>query len=105
MCYPHVSLDVNRVRVEDVSFKRDRVTVYMRKNKTDELNEGGSFSVDARGRGFSIQRFLEDYISRMDLKKIDALFPLNVAMGARVAAVSYSVMYHALEGAKERMGL
>ena len=32
--------DINRVRVEDVTTERDKITVYMRKNKTDELNEG-----------------------------------------------------------------
>ena len=61
--------------------------------------------MDAGGQGFSIKRFLEMYISRMGLQSKDALFPLNVGKGAKVVAVTYSVMYHALEGAKERLGL
>ena len=50
--------------------------------------------MDAGGRGFSIKRFLEDHISRMGLKKRDALLPLNLG---KVARVAYWVMYHALE--------
>ena len=59
--------DVIRVKVEDIGMERDKVTVWMKKQKTDKLNEGDSFRMAASGDGFSIKRFLETYISVMGL--------------------------------------
>ena len=97
--------DVIRVRVKDVIMESDKITVWMSKQKTDKLNEGDSFSMVASGNGFSIRRFLETYISVMGLKENDFLFPKNLKKGARSVAATYAVMYQALEGAKERLGL
>ena len=49
--------DVIRVKVEDIVIGRDKITVWMRKQKTDKLNEGDSFSMVANGKEFSIKRF------------------------------------------------
>ena len=69
------------------------------------MNEGVSFSMVASGNEFSIRRFLETYISVMGLKGNDFLFSKNLKKGARSVAATYAVMYQALEGAKERLGL
>ena len=37
--------DVIRVKVEDIVMERDKVTVWMKKQKTDQLNVGDSFSM------------------------------------------------------------
>ena len=92
--------DVIRVKVEDIVMERDKVTLWMKTQKTDKLNEGDSFSMAASGDGFSIKRFLETYISVMGLKGKDALFPKNLRKGAKGLAATYSIMYQALEGVK-----
>lgn len=97
--------DVIRVRVKDVIVEEDRVIVWMRKQKNDEFNEGDSFSMVAEGNGFSIKSFLEKYMAVMDLKKKDALFPKSLRNGAKLMPATYAVMYQALEGSKERLGL
>jgi integrase len=45
--------DVGRVRVYDVTWDEDRITVLVRKQKTDMLNEGDTFSMVARGKRFA----------------------------------------------------
>ena len=100
VCYFGRLGDVIRVKGKDVIMEKDKITVWMRKQKTDKLNEGDSFCMVAMGNGFSIRRFLESYISSNN-----ALFPKNVKKGARSVAATYAVMYQALEGAKEKLGL
>ena len=97
--------DVSKVKVEDVVMTRDRITVFMRKSKTDELNEGASFTMEAGGRKFSIKKFLQHYIGKFGLLKKDALFSANLARGPKVVAVSYAVMYHSLESMKKELEL
>ena len=75
--------DVIRVKVEDIVMERDKVTLWMKTQKTDKLNEGDSFRMAASGDGFSIKRFLETYISVMGLRGKDALFPKNLWKGAK----------------------
>ena len=41
----------------------------------------------------------------MGLKGKDSVFPKNLKKGAKGRAATYAVMYQALEGAKERLGL
>ena len=48
---------------------------------------------------------MERYIAVMDLKKNYALFPKNMRKGANLVAATYAVMYQALEGVKEKLGL
>ena len=97
--------DASKVKVEDVVMTRDRITVFMRKSKTDELNEGASFTMEAGGRKFSIKKFLQHYIGKFGLLKKDALFSANLARGPKVVAVSYAVMYHSLESMKKELEL
>jgi hypothetical protein len=56
VCYfgCHRLSDVIRVKVEDIVIGRDKITVWMRKQKTDKLNEGDSFSMVANGKEISI---------------------------------------------------
>ena len=97
--------DVYRVNVEDVVMSRDRITVFMRKSKTDVLNEGASFTMEAGGKRFSIKKFLQRYIRKFGLLEKDALFPANLTKSPKVAAVSYAVMYHSLESMKKELEL
>ena len=97
--------DVNRVKVEDVVMARDIITVFMRKSKTDELNEGASFKMEAAGKKFSIREFLQSYIRRFGLRGKDGLFPASLTKGSKEKAVSYAVMYHSLEALKKDLDL
>ena len=97
--------DVNRVKVEDVVMSRDTITVFMRKSKTDELNEGASFKMEAAGKKFSIREFLQHYIRRFGLRDKDGLFPASLTRGSKGTVVSYAVMYHSLEAMKKELNL
>ena len=94
--------DVVRVRVCDVTWDRERI---LRRQKTDVMNEGDTFSMVAGGKVFAIRKFLEEYIDVMGIGRKEALFPRNLGKGPKREAVTYSIMYQALEGAKGRLGL
>ena len=83
----------------------DRITVFMRKSKTDVLNEGARFTMEAGGERFSIKEFLQRYIRKFGLLEKDALFPANLTKGSKVTVVSYAVMYHSLEAMKKELEL
>ena len=97
--------DVNRIKVEDVVMAGDIITVFMRKSKTDELNEGASFKMEAAGKKFSIREFLQRYIRRFGLRGKDGLFPASLTKGSKGKAVSYAAMYNSLEALKKGLGL
>ena len=97
--------DVHRIRVEDVVMAEDIITVYMRQSKTDELNEGVSFKMEAAGKKFSIREFLQRYLRRFGLRGKDGLFPASLTKGSKGIAVSYATMYNSLEALKKTLGL
>ena len=54
---------------------------------------------------FAIRKFLEEYIDVMGIRRNEALLPRNLGKGPKREAVTYSIMYQAMEGAKGRLGL
>ena len=97
--------DIVKLKVKDVVITDEEVEVFMKKQKTDVFNEGDSFKMVAKGGDISLKKFLESYVERLGLKKLDSLFPRKLKDGSRVEAVSYSVMYKELEIAKTTLKL
>ena len=97
--------DIAKLKVRDLIITDEEVEVVMKKQKTDVFNDGDSFKMVAKGGDISLKRFLESYIERLGLKKLDSLFPRKLEGGSRVEAVSYSVMYKELEIAKTTLEL
>ena len=97
--------DVRMVKVEDVLFMEGEIKFYLRRHKTDELNEGSSFSVVEGGRGFNIKECLVEYMARMGLRAGDALFPKSLEKGNKKVSTTYGMMYQALEDLKQRLSL
>jgi hypothetical protein len=91
------------VKVEDVLFMEGEIKFYLRRHKTDELNEGSSFSVVEGGRGFNIKECLVDYMARLGLRAGDALFPKSLERGNKKVSTTYGMMYQALEDLKQRL--
>lgn len=51
-----------KVRVEDITFANGIIRIFMRRNKTDTLNEGSVCTVVEKGRAFNVRGFLEAYL-------------------------------------------
>ena len=93
------------IKVEDVQFLKGEIKFYLRRHKTDGLNEGSSFSVVEGGRGFNIKECLVEYMARLGLRAGDALFPKSLERGNKKVATTYGIMYQALEDLKQRLCL
>ena len=76
----------------------------MKKQKTDILNEGDSFTMTVGGKGFAIKEFLVRYMSKLELGRKDVFFPGSFQKKSRDVSVTYAVAYHGLEDLKERLG-
>jgi hypothetical protein len=107
MCYYGCrrQADVRMIRVKDVEFLEGVIKVYMKRHKTDGLNEGSSFSMVEGGRSFNIKACLREYMARLGLKSGDAMFPKALDRGNRMVSATYGLMYRALEDLKQRVGL
>ena len=97
--------DVRMIKVEDVQFLNGEIRFYLRRHKTDDLNEGSSFSVVEGGKGFNIKDCLMEYMARLGLRSGDALFPKSLERGNKKVATTYGIMYQALEDLKQRLCL
>ena len=97
--------DLIRIRVEDVTMYSDRIRVFMRKNKTDVLNEGSVCSITLGGKAFNVKGFLDDYVRRMGLEMSSCVFPKNLGKGGKGVPTTYPAMYRELEDMKSRVGL
>jgi integrase len=97
--------DVMRIKVGDVTWEGGKITLFMKKQKTDILNEGDSFTMAVGGKGFAIKEFLVRYMDKLELGRKDVLFPGSFQRKSRDVSVTYAVAYHGLEDLKERLGL
>ena len=97
--------DLVRIRVEDVTMSRDKIRVFMRKNKTDRYHEGAVCSITVGGRAFDVKGFLEDYFRRLGLEKGFCVVPKNLGKGRKEVPTIYPVMYKELEVMKGKVGL
>ena len=77
--------DVMRIKVGDVTWEGGKITLFMKKQKTDILNEGDSFTMAVGGKGFAIKEFLMRSFQRK----------------SRDVSVTYAVAYYGLEDLKE----
>ena len=59
--------DVRMIKVEDVQFMKGEIRFYLKRHKTDGLNEGSSFSMVEGGKGFNIKECLMEYMARLGL--------------------------------------